>query len=504
MTKSETPWGNDHAEIPEKSPLVRFPSGVQKLDQILGGGLVRGSSYIVQGPPGTGKTIMANQACFERVRSGERALYLTLLSESFTQMFAFLDGLDFFDRSRIPQGVYYSSVYATMRENGFDGVVRLFHDEIRKRAPSLVVLDGLYVAGEAINGDEHAFRRFITEISTQCAMVGTTLLMLTNADRGPSSPEYTMVDGWIELADDLLSDGRAHRTMVVHKHRGGPILRGRHDYVIRSGGLFVFPRLESIAPRSDPRDAPTNRMSLGVETLDLMTRGGLPQNSASVILGPTGSGKTTVGLQFLGLSTPEEPGLLVGFYEAPERLRYKASQMGVDLASLEASGAVKILWRRPLGNLVDEIGQGVVDAVENIGARRLVIDGMNALSRPLVSPSRLHAFLRAFNDILSANGVTTLYTREVPQLFFPEILGVDDMSGVIDNTFLFHYALDGDRVRRRATILKVRDSDFDHVSREFEITDNGLVFREPEGSSALQDMTTGRTSPDPLPSGENP
>lgn len=486
---SRPPWGQE-TNVDDGGSLQRITSGVTNLDVLLGGGLVRGSAYIVQGSPGAGKTILANQACFERVRNGERALYLTLLSESFGQMFAFLDGMEFFDRERIPEMLYYASVYGTMRDDGLRGLARLIHEEIRKRRPSLVVLDGLFVAGEGSGETEHEFRQFVNELSAIGSMSQTTLLLLTNSRRKPSSPEYTMVDGWIEMADALLTDGRAQRTMAVHKHRGGPILRGRHDYVIRSDGITVFPRLETLASRTPPEVAPTGRLSTGVEALDRMTEGGLPESSTSVVLGPTGTGKTTIGLQFLSRCTPQDPGLFVGFYETPERIRLKAARIGLDLAALEASGALTILWRPPLGNLIDEVGQYVLDAVGELRAKRLVIDGINALRRPVENTARLHAFLRAFNDMLKTLGVTTFYTREVPQLFFPEALAIDELSGVIDNTFLLHYAIEGDDVRRRAAILKLRDSDFDHVSREYRITSSGLVFRERDSGRKLQEMAT--------------
>ena len=463
-----------HADAPNS--LRRMATGISRLDDLLGGGLVRGSSYIVQGPPGAGKTILANQACFERARHGERALYLSVLSESFGQMFAFLEAMSFFDRTRIPDKVYYTSVYAALRDGGLPRIVRLVHDEVRRHRPSLVVLDGLYVAGETSKDQEEAFRRFVNELGALGTMAGASLLLLTNASRRPSSPEYTMVDGWIELSDDLLDDGQAQRSIVVHKHRGGPILRGRHDYVIRPDGITVFPRLEALTLGSPDAEPPDRRLRSGIAALDRMTAGGLPAASSSVVAGPTGTGKTTMGLQFLAAASPDCPALFVGFYEPPERLRRKASRIGLDLGALEAAGALSFLWQPPHGILIDEIGQHVLDAVAKTGARRVVVDGMNALRRPEANGSRLPAFLRAFNDLLKARGATTLFTREVPQLFFPEALGIDELSGVIDNTILLHYAIDGPEVGRRATILKLRDGDFDHASRAYTITDRGLEF----------------------------
>ena len=484
------------------APLPRLATGVPHLDTILGGGLVRGSSYIVQGQPGAGKTIMANQMCFARAAEGGRALYLSLLAESFTQLFGFLRSLDFFDPAQMPERIYYESVYAEVREEGLESLVKQIRREVRERKPDIVVIDGLFAVSEAAGSDvsSHEFRRFVSALSALASRSGLTLLMLTNSARAADAPEYTMVDGWIELGDEFVQE-RARRTLIVHKHRGGPILRGKHEYRIDDAGLTVFPRLETLASREAPEGAPTRRLTTGIEALDEIVGGGLPERSSTVILGPSGTGKTTIGLQYLAASTPEEKGLLFGFYESPDRLIEKAAGVGIDLRDLAERGILRTVWQAPYENLIDEVGQRIVGEVRAHGAKRVVIDGVNALRRPLVNAPRLQGFLRALNDLLKAEGATTIYTREVPQLFFPEALAVDELSGLIDNTVLLHYALDGNAVRRRLAVLKVRDSDFDHRSREFRINGAGLNFDPPDDRWTLEGAATSGAVPRGGPGG---
>ena len=472
-------------------PIVRVETGVEGLDTVLGGGLVRGAAYIVQGPPGAGKTIMANQICFSCARRGESALYMTLLAENFGRMFSHMQDFSFFDPDVIPERVYYSSAYATVRDEGLDAMVKLVFSELRRRKPRVMVLDGLFVAQNSLTGADagNEFRVFVHELAQQAALFDCTILILTNQQRRSSSPEYTMVDGWIELQDELRGE-RALRSLAVQKQRGGPMLRGRHEYRITQDGLTVYPRLETLVSRQPVHGTGTQRMSTGIAALDGMLGGGLPEHSSTVVIGPTGSGKTTVSMQFLGESTPEEKGLLFGFYETPDRLVRKAAAVGIDLEALVERGAITIVWQPPVENLLDDLGRRIVDAVEETDARRVVIDGINALKRPIVQPGRLHSFLRALNDMLKARDATSVFTREVPQLFFPEALAVEELSGTIDNTILLHYALDGNAVRRRASILKVRDSDFDHLSQEFVVTSEGIEFRLPEGDRKLSETTT--------------
>ncbi|NDW03492.1 RAD55 family ATPase [Jiella pacifica] len=457
--------------------LTRFESGLPELDQILGGGLVTGGSYIIQGSPGTGKTILANQICFARAAKGQKSLYMTLLSESFSQMFAFLQSLDFFEMAKVPEYIYYTSAYATLRQDGLDALLHLIVQEIRKRRPSVLVFEGIFAIGELSgpSGGETELRRFLNELAALAAQHRMTIVLVTNSDRSPSSPEYAVADGWIELVDDAASH-HPSRHLVVHKQRGGPILRGRHQYRISDAGLEVYPRLESLPRPRDLQEASTRRLGSGIPGLDRMTGGGIPEHSATAVMGPAGSGKTTVGLHFLADSTPEALGLFFGFYEKPERLLRKAAGIGIDLEGLIAHGAAKIVRFPPDETLIDEIGRTAIREVEASGAKRVVFDGLIAACRPLADDTRLRAFLRALNDRLLALGATVVYTYEVPQLFFPEVLGSGQFSGLVDNTLLLHYSLEGPSVERRATLLKVRDSDFDHRACAYRITRNGLVL----------------------------
>ncbi|MBO0663457.1 AAA family ATPase [Jiella sp. MQZ9-1] len=463
--------------------ITRVASGLPELDTVLGGGLIQGSCYILQGSPGTGKTILANQICFSQAKHGKKSLYLTLLSESFTQMFGFMGSLDFFDITKVPKHIYYVSAYQNLRSEGTDALLRLILQEIRKHRPAILVFDGAIAIEEMFTppNRESMFRRFVNELSGVAIQHQVTIILVTNSDRNPSSPEYTMVDGWIELLDDLT---RHHpsRSLIVHKHRGGPMFRGRHEYRITNQGITLFPRIESLPQLPEQLSASTNRLRSGVEGFDRMMGGGIPEYSATAVIGPTGSGKTSIGLHFLADATPEQPALFVGFYEEIPRLCRRAEAIGVDLEKGVACGAITMRRIAPADYLLDEIGHNILNETASVKARKIVLDGLHETCRPLADATRLRIFLRCLNDRLLALKATVLYTYEVPQLFFPDALRPGQFSGLVDNTLLLHYARSGHRVERKATILKVRDSDFDHTGRTFRITDKGLILDEPIAS----------------------
>ncbi len=470
----------------------RIKTGIEGLDTVLGGGLVRGAAYVVHGPPGAGKTIFANQTCCKVARGGGRALFVSLLAESHDRMMMHMSAMRFFDRSLIPASIVYLSAYPTLQAEGFRGLLQLVFKEIRRHEADLVVLDGLFVAHDAASDDQD-FRHFVHEMQGQAALGNCTLLLLTNEDRASGSPEHTVVDGWIELLDEM-RDARAVRTMVVRKQRGGSFLRGRHQFRITENGMEVFPRLEALMKHEPATSETTAPVGTGIAGFDKMIGGGYPGASATILAGPSGSGKTTIGLQFLSQATPEAPGLLFGLYETPARLRTKARSIGIDVDGLLASGALEILWQSPAENLPDELGERLLAAVARRRVRRVFLDGISALRHAFVFRERLPLFINALSNALRETETTSVYTMDLPQLFMPEQITTDDLSQMVENVVLTHYARMPNRIERELLVLKIRDSTFDAFPEIFHITEHGVRFgggdtsgRRPEGAESAAD-----------------
>lgn len=337
-----------------------------------------------------------------------------------------------------------------------------------------MVLDGLFVAHDAA-ATEQEFRGFVHSLQGQAAFTGATLLVLTNQMRGSGRPEYTMVDGWIELLDEMRG-ARAVRTLVVRKQRGASYLRGRHQFRLTGDGFRLFARMESLLPRSPALSETTERIRTGVDDFDRMLSGGYPSSSSTILAGPSGTGKTTFGLQFLAQSTPDHPGLLFGFYETPARLLTKARSIGIDIDELIASGALEIAWQSPSENLPDELGRLLLAAVEKRAVKRVFFDGIGALRHAFVFPERIPLFLNAINNTLRESDTTVVYSMELSQLFMPEMITTDELSSMVENVVLLHYARHSERIEREIFILKIRDSDFDAFPESFHITSRGVQF----------------------------
>lgn len=467
MTESET--GDERR---------RHATGIPGLDDIVRGGLLSGSVYIVRGTPGAGKTILANQICFNGASTGVSCLYITLLAESHDRLIENLRAIDFYSDD-IAENIQYQSGFHALEEEGLKGILRMLAEETKRYDSGLVVLDGLFALQEKVDSDR-AFRLFMNQLQNFAHLTGSTLLLLTNSDRGAGSPEYTMVDGWLELAVQQ-HGARVARYLQVHKLRGSGFIEGQHSLTISAAGVQVLPRLESIKPSLQSPPPAKERLATGVNELDAMLGGGLMRGSNTLLVGATGVGKTALGLHFIAECSSEEPGLIFGFYEQQDDLIDKACVLGIEaLPGAIASGAVETLWHAPTEHVLDELAYTLIAAIRRRKVKRLFLDGIDALRQSALHPERLSRFLAALNKALRDEGVTAVFTLETPELIGGETrLQFTTVSALAQNIILLRYTEISSEIKRTISIVKARTSQFDPLVREFTIAENGVRIKTP-------------------------
>lgn len=460
----------------EVNAIERVPSGVPGLDTVLQGGFPRGGIHILQGVPGAGKTTLGNQICYHHAAEGGRALYVTLLSETHSRMLLHLGTMRFFDADRLPDQIAYISGFGALQHEGLPGLVTLLRREVAARKASVLVLDGL-VAAEDRAASDTEFKTFIQELQTQAGLHGCTTFLLTTAKSQVLPPEHTMVDGIVELTD-VRFGSRTERGLFVNKLRGSDYLPGRHPFRIGEEGLVVYPRVEAAFRRTTrPDEARSGRVSIGVEGLDAMLAGGLPEGTVTGVLGPSGIGKTVLGLHFLCGASAAEPGMFFGFYETPPRLKQQAASLGLDLAGAVERGEVEILWQPQGENPQDALAHQLLDAVERRGVRRLFLDGIGGFIEASVEPGRLARFMAVLVNELRARGVNVLYTMETRDVVGPGIeVPVSGISSMVENLLALRYLEHQARSRRLVSVVKVRGSGFDPSLREFVIENGRGIF----------------------------
>lgn len=473
--------------MPDRKPalLDRVPSGIAGLDIVLHGGFLKGGLYIIQGPPGVGKTMLGNQICFNHVAGGRRALYVTLLAEYHARMMQHLGVMTFFDVSKIPDQLSHLNGLDMLHESGLKGLLAMLRREIASRDASVLVLDGI-VSARRVAASDKTFNEFVHNLQAIAIATDCTMFLLTSQRNGIIESEHTMVDGIIDLVDEL-SGWSAASSLQVVKFRGSDIMRGRHAFKITDDGIVVLPRIEALLARPPRPDTSRKaRVSSGIGQLDTMLGGGMPEASTTMVVGPSGTGKTTLGLQFLSGSSAAEPGLLFGFCETPARIDAKITAVCQPLRALIDGGAVKVLWQPPIGELLDAHGERLLEAVHRYGVRRLFIDGLGAIQSAATAGGggRIGMFLTALMNEMRMLGVTTVYTLEVPDVMGPVIrTSIGDLSILAENLIMLRFVELGSRLHRLISVLKMRDSAFDQSLYEYVTSGEGLKI-EPNSDSA--------------------
>lgn len=237
---STQPSNADLASVP--APQALEPTGVLQLDLVLAGGLPRGALVIILGPPGSGKTTLASQIAFAAARRGQRALFLTALSEPTTKLLQHLQSYRFFDRELIGNAVQVFSLQQFLSQ-GAATTGQEIVAAVRQTQANLVVLDG-FQAMRDLEPDVVASRQMLYNLGTRLSLQGTTTLITTEASpRDPAFfPEMTTADTLIGLYYEL-GGVRAFRGLEVFKVRGQALLPGRHSLTLSEEGMQVFPGL---------------------------------------------------------------------------------------------------------------------------------------------------------------------------------------------------------------------------------------------------------------------
>jgi circadian clock protein KaiC len=479
-------------EVTEKRE--RQTTGIGGLDKVLHGGLLSGSIYIIRGTPGAGKTITANQICCHWADQGKGCLYVTLLSESHDRLIENLEELEFYSKEST-QRIHYMSGFHTLEEEGLTGILRMLMEETRRYDTCMMVLDGLFALQERVDSDR-AFRLFMNQLQNLAHLTGNTVLMLTNSERGTGSPEYTMVDGWMEVAVKQ-HEYRTLRYLQVHKFRGSGFIDGQHALSISDAGVRVLPRLESAVWKKRQPPPSRGRLASGIAGLDKMMGGGLRRVSNTLVIGPTGIGKTATGLHFISECTTDEPGLIFGFYESQEDLIEKAQVLGIgDLEAAFDSGALEMVWHSPTEHNIDQLAYSLIDAVKRRGVKRLFLDGIDALRQSGLHPSRFGRYLNALTNILRNEELTTMFTVETPDLLGGEpATHFPTLSAVAQNILLLRYSEIDSQIFRSICIIKARSSWFDARVRNFSIGERGICIEGPFINT--DDVLTGHGHPRP-------
>jgi circadian clock protein KaiC len=431
-----------------------MPTGLPGLDEILGGGLFAGGVYIIMGMPGAGKTILGNQLAFHHARTGGKAVYVTLLSETHGRLLSLLQPMSFFDPSLVGSALRYLNGYAAVESDGLSALLKLVRQVVRESKASLLVVDGMITAA-AIARTDLEYKKFVQELQSWIEVVGCTVVLLTSARASELRPEYTMVDGIVELECARIG-ARQVRELTVVKFRGSSYREGRHAYEITREGMVLFPRFEASFGRRSRASVSEEVVGFGMPELDRLLGGGVRRGSTTLVLGSSGAGKTTLGLQFLaaGLASGERA-LYFGSREDPAAILAAGDALGLRLGEHSRTGRLAVHWDPASEPVLDRTGYALLSAVERSGAARLFVDGFEAV-RNLACADRLAGFWAALCQELRLRGVTMLAADQLRGAAISDLDSTVPELAAADNVIrLGAVERDGD-LAHAMSILKTR------------------------------------------------
>jgi circadian clock protein KaiC len=254
---------------------------------------------------------------------------------------------------------------------------------------------------------------------------------------------------------------------------------GDHPLTISPEGMKVYPRIRT--PDTFTEYSMINdRVSTGVARLDEMLEGGLPRGTATMIAGAAGTGKTLLGLHFITTGAGQnEPGVIVTFQENPVQLREIARSFGWDLEAMEQQGLLVHLYQSPVEIQPDIHTDRVKESVKRVQARRVLIDSLRDLEIATPDKVRYRDYVYSLVEDFKLQGITTIITNEIAQLFGEFQLSDHGISFIADNVILLRYVELEGRVTRALNVLKVRGSSHSKTIWEFAINNDGVTIGQP-------------------------
>jgi len=460
-------------------------TGIQGLDDVTAGGLSRGRIFLLEGEPGTGKTTIASQFLLSGTRAGEQCLYITL-SETERELrdgaashgWELPGSFHIFElvppESLLDQNQQQSLLYSSDLELG--ETIQSIIDRFEAVKPERVVLDSLSEIRLLAQGSLR-YRRQLLALKHYFARHGASVLLLDDlTSEATDKTVHSIAHGVIRLEELAPAYGAERRRLRVLKYRGRSFRGGYHDFVIRTGGVQVFPRLVSLEHKT--RFARTV-VSTDSPELDALLGGGFDSGSSALILGPAGTGKSLFTLTFVqaAIKRGGKAALFI-FDEELGLLFARAKGLGIDLHGMVASGNLSVEQVDAAELSPGEFSERVRVSVEKYEAKTVVIDSLNGYQAAMPEEAALILHIHELLQYLNRQGATTFLTVAQHGLVGDMKTPVD-LTYLADTVVLLRYFEASGRVRRAISVVKKRMGPHEDTIREYRIDNRGITLGEP-------------------------
>lgn len=460
-------------------------TGIEGLDDVLSGGLPKGRVFLVEGDPGSGKTTLALQFLMQGANEGERVLYFSFAEtkeeiESVAQSHGWS-----LDKIKISEHIISPEILRTDEQYTFffpsevelGKTTQSLIEEVEKFAPDRVVFDSLSDM-RLIAQDPLRYRRQVLGLKNYFLGKGCTVLLLDDRTAGNADLQLqSIAHGVLSMEQSTPDYGTDRRRLRVVKMRGVKYRGGLHDFIIRTGGIRVFPRL--IAAEHDHEFSETNTLS-GVSHLDDLLGGGIPRGTSTLLIGPAGCGKSTVAVQYaLAAAKRGENASIFAFDEGLGTLFARSKGIGSDLIPFVEQKKLNVQQIDPAELTPGEFTHLVRREVEEKDSRVVVIDSLNGYLAAMPAERSLLLHLHELIAYLNQKGVITFMVVAQHGVLGAAMSTPIDGSYLADSVVLFRYFEARGEVRRALSVMKKRSGPQEKTIRELKIGLDGLEVGPP-------------------------
>jgi circadian clock protein KaiC len=469
--------------------LAQAPTGIAGLDDIMRGGFPRNCMYLIAGTPGTGKTTLAMQFLLEGIRNGEACQYVSLAeTRAEIEKVAQSHGWDLSQleiTELVPsEGKLSADSQLTVfspSELELGETTEALIAAARAHKPQRLVIDSMSEL-RLIAQNPLRYRRQILALKQYFAGRNCTLLILDDRTGGGEGDHVqTLAHGVVVLEQLANQYGAERRRLRISKMRGVSFRGGYHDFKIRTGGVDVLPRLVAA---EHPATFVEQDLPSGNAQLDRLLGGGLPAGTSTLLLGPAGTGKSTVATQFAAAAAQRgERSALFVFDENIGTFHSRSRKLGIRVDQAIDTKLMTVQQIDPAELSSGEFAATVRDAAEGrdatgVPAKVVVIDSLNGYLNAMPEERFLTAHLHELLAYLGQRGVASLLT--VTQTGMVGNMGAPvDTTYLADNVVLFRFFEANGWVRRAISVVKKRSGYHERTIRELDITERGLVIGDP-------------------------
>lgn len=460
-------------------------TGVTGLDDVLAGGLTRGHVFLLEGSPGAGKTTIALQFLTQGAVRGERCLYISL-SESEEELrdsarshgIEINDAIEIFElvppESLLDADQQQSLLYSSDLELG--ETTKLIFESFERVKPHRVVIDSLSEI-RLLAQSSLRYRRQILALKHYFSRSDATVLLLDDMTADTlDKTVHSVVHGVIHLEQLTPDYGAERRRLRIVKYRGQAFRGGYHDFVIRTGGVTVFPRLRAIEHKTA-----FERTSIqsGIAELDALLGGGVERGSGTLLIGPAGTGKSLFAFQFVAASIARGGKAAIFLFDEELGLLFaRTKAIGLNLEAMRDQGMLHIEQLDAAELSPGEFAQRVRGRVADFDASVVVIDSINGYQASMPEENALILHVHELLQFLNRQGTNTFLTVAQHGLV-GDMKSPVDITYIADTVILLRYFEAHGKVRRAISVIKKRTGAHEETIREYRIDRSGLILGEP-------------------------